>query len=276
VPVRFERPASVAEAARLLAGGGWRVLAGGTDVYPAHVGRPLAAPLLDITGIAALRGIRRTPEGWSIGAATTWTDVLRAELPPLFDALKQAAREVGGVQVQNTGTVAGNVCNASPAADGMPNLIALDAEVELASNAGRRTMPLASFVTGNRKTERRPDEIVTALLIPKPARPARSTFLKLGARKYLVISIVMVAAVVETDGERIARARIAVGSCSAVAQRLAALEAALQGQTLASAAKAVTAAHLAPLAPIDDVRGTADYRRDAALTLVRRALKELA
>ena len=70
MPVRFERPASVAEAACLLAGGGWRVLAGGTDVYPAHVGRPLAAPLLDITGIAALRGIRRTPEGWSIGAAS--------------------------------------------------------------------------------------------------------------------------------------------------------------------------------------------------------------
>ncbi|MGZ5276008.1 MAG: FAD binding domain-containing protein, partial [Caldimonas sp.] len=108
---RFERPRSVAEAAGLLAAGDWALLAGGTDLYPAHVGRPLTRPLVDITGIEGLRGIRRDPSGWSIGAATTWTDVLRAELPPLFDALKAAAREVGGVQIQNAGTIAGNVCN---------------------------------------------------------------------------------------------------------------------------------------------------------------------
>jgi CO/xanthine dehydrogenase FAD-binding subunit len=272
----YLRPAELDDALKALAAHRLTVLAGGTDFFPARVGKPLDDDVLDITALAALRGIADTGGAHRIGALTTWTDLTRADLPPHFDGLKQAAREVGGVQVQNAGTVAGNVCNASPAADGMPNLVALDAEVELASNAGRRTMPLASFVTGNRKTQRRPDEIVTALLIPKPAQPARSTFLKLGARKYLVISIVMVGAVVETDGERIARARIAVGSCSAVAQRLPALEAALQGQMLSGGAKAVTAAHLAPLAPIDDVRGTADYRRDAALTLVRRALMELA
>ena len=272
----YLRPAELDEALKALAAQRLTVLAGGTDFFPARVGKPLDDDVLDITALAALRGIADTGASHRIGALATWTDVIRAELPAHFDGLKQAAREVGGVQVQNAGTVVGNVCNASPAADGMPNLIALDAEVELASNAGRRTMPLASFVTGNRKTQRRTDEIVTALLIPKPARPARSTFLKLGARKYLVISIVMVAAVVEAESERIARARIAVGSCSAVAQRLPALEAALQGQMLSSAAKIVTAAHLAPIAPIDDVRGTADYRRDAALTLVRRALKELA
>lgn len=272
----YLRPAELDEALKALAAQRLTVLAGGTDFFPARVGKPLDDDVLDITALAALRGINDTGASHRIGALATWTDVIRADLPAHFDGLKQAAREVGGVQVQNAGTVVGNVCNASPAADGMPNLIALDAEVELASNAGRRAMPLASFVTGNRKTQRRPDEMVTALLIPKPAQPARSTFLKLGARKYLVISIVMVAAVVEAEGERIARARIAVGSCSAVAQRLPALEAALQGQMLSSAAEAVTAAHLAPLAPIDDVRGTADYRRDAALTLVRRALKDLA
>ena len=109
---RFERPASVAEAAALLAAGEWAVLAGGTDLYPAHVGRPLSLPVLDITGIAGLRGIRRDADGgWTIGATTTWTDILRADLPPLFDGLKSAAREVGGVQIQNAGTVAGNVCN---------------------------------------------------------------------------------------------------------------------------------------------------------------------
>jgi CO/xanthine dehydrogenase FAD-binding subunit len=272
----YLRPAELEDALEALAAQRLTVLAGGTDFFPARVGKPLDDDVLDITALAALRGIADTGAAHRIGALTTWTDVIRADLPPHFDGLKQAAREVGGVQVQNAGTVVGNVCNASPAADGMPNLIALDAEVELASNAGRRIMPLASFVTGNRKTQRRPDEMVTALLIPKPRGPARSTFLKLGARKYLVISIVMVAAVVEIDGDRIARARIAVGSCSSAAQRLPALEAALQGHALSSAAKAVAAEHLAPIAPIDDVRGTANYRRDAALTLVRRALKDLA
>src|SRR3954468_20967279 len=95
---RFERPASIAQAARLLAAGPWAVLAGGTDLYPAHVGRPIATPLVDITGIAELRGIRRDDSGWSFGATTTWTDVVRAELPAVFDALKAAAREVGGAQ----------------------------------------------------------------------------------------------------------------------------------------------------------------------------------
>ena len=133
---RFERPRSVAEAASLLAAGDWAVLAGGTDLYPAHVGRPIARPVLDLSRIDGLRGIRRSESGWTIGATTTWSDVIRADLPPLFDALKAAAREVGGVQIQNAGTVAGNVCNASPAADGVPALLALGAEVELQSAAG--------------------------------------------------------------------------------------------------------------------------------------------
>ena len=272
----YLRPAELDEALKALAVQRLTVLAGGTDFFPARVGKPLDDDVLDITALGALRGIADIGTGHRIGALTTWTDLIRADLPAHFDGLKQAAREVGGAQVQNAGTVVGNVCNASPAADGMPNLVALDAEVELASNAGRRSMKLTSFVTGNRKTERRPDEIVTGLLIPKPRAPARSTFLKLGARKYLVISIVMVASVIETDGDRIANARIAVGSCAAVAKRLPALETALKGAALSSAAKVVTPDHLAPLAPIDDVRGTGEYRRDAALILVRRALEDLA
>jgi len=160
VPARYERPASLDDATRLLAGGGWQVLAGGTDVYPAHVGRPLQRPLLDIGGIASLRGIRRTPAGWTIGAATTWTDVLRAELPPLFDALKLAGREVGGVQIQNTATVAGNLCNASPAADGTPVLMALDADVVLRGAGGERRVPAVDFVLGNRRTACAPHELV--------------------------------------------------------------------------------------------------------------------
>jgi CO/xanthine dehydrogenase FAD-binding subunit len=275
--IRFERPRSVSEAASLLASGDWTLLAGGTDLYPAHVGRPLAAPLLDLSRIDGLRGVVRGEAGWTIGASTTWTDVIRADLPPLFDGLKAAAREVGGVQIQNAGTVAGNLCNASPAADGMPALLALDAEVELRSVAGTRRLPLAAFVLGSRRTARRADELVVAVHVPARGPRARSVFLKLGGRRYLVISISMVAATLDLDAAgRIATAGVAVGSCSAVAQRLAALETRLRGRDPAQAAEAVEPGDLAPLAPIDDVRASAAYRLDATLTLLRRAMQRFA
>ena len=180
------------------------VLAGGTDFYPARVGRAIDEDVLDITAIAALRGISAGAEGWRLGATTTWSELLDAELPPLFDGLKQAAREVGGRQIQNAGTLAGNLCNASPAADGVPPLLALDAEVELAGPAGARRLPLAAFITGNRRTALAPGELMVAIHVRKPTHEARSAFLKLGARRYLVISIAMAAATLEIDGGRIA------------------------------------------------------------------------
>ena len=272
----YLRPERMSEALAALADAPWTILAGGTDFYPARVGRPLDEDVLDITAITELRGIRREGAGWRIPALVTWTEIAEdASLPPLFDGLKEAARAIGGVQIQNAGTLCGNVCNASPAADGVPNLLALDAEVELVSKRGARRLPLDAFITGNRATSRAADELVGALLIPDPG-PARSAFLKLGARKYLVISIVMAAFVLAVEKERVAAARIAIGSCSAVARRLPALEAALAGCPLSPAlAEIATAAHLAPLAPIDDVRGTAAYRREAALTLIRRGLAAL-
>ena len=274
---RFERPESMSEATSLLAAGDWSLLAGGTDLYPAHVGRPIARPLLDLSRVAGLRGIVKGDEGWSIGATTTWTDVIRADLPPLFGALKAAAREVGGVQIQNTGTVAGNVCNASPAADGMPVLLALGTTVELRSALGSRRLPLVDFVLGSRRTARRGDELVTALHVPARSARARSVFSKLGGRRYLVISIAMVAVVVDLDdADRVTSAGVAVGSCSAVAKRLPSLEARLIGCGAAQLADCVEAADLAPLAPIDDVRARADFRLDATLTLLRRALASLA
>jgi len=274
---RFERPQSIAEAARLLASGPWAVLAGGTDLYPAHVGRRIAAPLLDITAVVALRGIRRDERGWTIGATTTWTDVVRAELPPLFDALKAAAREVGGVQIQNAGTVAGNLCNASPAADGTPVLLALGARVVLQSERGERELSLAEFVLGSRRTARAADELVVAVRIPARSERARSAFAKLGGRRYLTISITTVAVVVDVDTRgAIAEASVAVGSCSAVAKRLPALEARLVGvRADGDVAGVLDLADLAPLTPIDDLRGSAAYRRDATATLVRRALREV-
>jgi CO/xanthine dehydrogenase FAD-binding subunit len=179
------------------------------------------------------------------------------------------------VQIQNRGTVAGNLCNASPAADGVPPLLALDAEVELASAAGRRRMPLAEFIAGNRKTLHRADEILAAVLVPRRMENAVSAFLKLGARRYLVISISMVAAVVQTDESGcVAEAHVAVGSCSARAQRLSDLERDLVGLPVkAGIGAAVKGEHLSTLSPIDDIRATATYRREASLTLVQRALE---
>ncbi len=178
----------------------------------------------------------------------------RPSYRPLFDGLKLAAREVGGVQIQNAGTICGNLCNASPAADGMPNLLAMDAVVELASASGTRQVKVGDFVTGNRRTLRRPDELVTAILVPKPRHKARSGFVKLGARRYLVISIVMAAGVVETTADdNVAAARIAVGACSAVAQRLPALESALVGRRFDRALGGFCRAR-SPGAPVADRR----------------------
>ena len=277
----YLRPSRLDEALGALTSGGpsgtsWVVVAGATDHFPARVGRLPDEDVLDVTAIRGLRGIEASDDGWRIGALTTWTDLVEAGLPPLFDGLCAAALAVGGLQIQARATIAGNVCNASPAADGLPNLLALDASVELASSRGTRRVPIGEFVTGNRRTVRAADELVTALVVPAPipGTTVRSTFEKLGTRAYLVISIAMVAAVVEIDADGlIARARIAVGACSEVAQRLPALESALVGvQASADAASLVRPEHLAGLSPIDDVRGSADYRRDAALTLVRTAL----
>ena len=273
----YLRPTSLDEALAALADGPRTMLAGGTDIYPARVGRWVDDDILDVTALAELRAIAVSDDVIRIPALATWTDVIRAELPPAFDGLKTAARAVGGVQIQHRGTVAGNLCNASPAADGLPNLMALDARVELVSASSRREVPVGEFVVGNRRTICRPDELVTAVLVPRPGDPARSAFLKLGSRAYLVISIAMVAVVVEfADNGAISTARIVVGACSEVPQRIAPAEARLVGRVPAlGLADEITPADLAGLTPIDDIRATAAYRRDAALTLVRRAVRRV-
>ena len=226
-----------------------------------------------MTRISGLRDISQNDEGIRIGAAATWTDVIRADLPPEFDALKQAAREVGSVQIQNAGTIAGNLCNASPAADGVPPLLALDASVELESkNRGSRRMPLSEFITGVRETALVDDELMTAILIPTPPVEMMSAFEKLGSRRYLVISITMTAALVSCDNTgKITDARLAVGACSPVAQRLPHLETSLLGQSPETVT--IDPAHLSRLAPIDDVRGSMDFRFDVVSAQIARAIK---
>ena len=257
----------------LLAAGDALILSGGTDFYPALVDGVVRDAVVDVSGLGELRGVSREVDCFRIGGLTTWSEIMRKALPSCFDALKSAAGEVGSVQIQNRGTVAGNLCNASPAADGVPPLLALDAEVELISKSGLRQIPLAEFIVGNRKTQRKADELLTAVLIPRGLEDAASTFVKLGSRRYLVISISMVAAVVRIGDRRVLEARIAVGSCSAVARRLHALERELVGTPVHDGLGAVVRReHLAPLSPIDDVRATAEYRMDASLRLVQRAL----
>jgi CO/xanthine dehydrogenase FAD-binding subunit len=273
----YLRPGNLGEALTALNRGRLSVIAGGTDFYPARVETTAEEDVLDISGLGELRRIKAMPRYVRIGACVTWSDLMRADLPRSFDGLKLAAREIGGIQIQNAGTVVGNLCNASPAADGLPNLLALDAEVELASLDGVRRVPASEFVTGSRKTARRSDELVTALLIPNLATEARSDFLKLGSRKYLVISIVMVAVVIEPVDGYVQGARVAVGACSEIARRLPVLEAALRGRPLdGELARAVNAESLSALSPIDDLRGSAAYRRKAALVLLRRSLNRLA
>jgi CO/xanthine dehydrogenase FAD-binding subunit len=267
----YHRPAGLSEALDALSRP-LTVLAGGTDFYPARVGRVIDEDILDVTAIDELRGIAEDAGGWRLGATTTWSELIAAPLPPLFDGLKLAAREVGGRQIQNAGTLGGNLCNASPAADGVPPLLVLDAELELAGRSGRRRLPLDKFILANRRTALAPGELVVAIHIPRPANEARSNFLKLGARRYLIISIIMVAATLEVAQDRVTRARIAVGACSAVARRVPLLEAALKDAPLGALAERVHPGHLASLSPIDDVRGSAAYRNDAALTMLKRVL----
>ena len=271
--VRYAKPSSVEEALHLLKQDSWRVLAGGTDFYPALGSRPLRENILDINGLSELAGISETETHFVIGARTSWTEVIRQPLPPALDALKLAAREVGSIQIQNAGTVAGNLCNASPAADGVPPLLVLDAEVELRSAEATRRVALGEFILGNRLTARRPDEIVAALHVPKASASGRSGFVKLGARRYLVISIAMTAARVELNGDgTIRQAAIAVGACSAVARRLSGLERMLEGLPAAALSEPIERYGFAELSPIEDVRGSAEYRREAAREIVLRAL----
>lgn len=269
----FARPGTLDEALAFLAEGERIIMSGGTDLYPG-AGRNFDRPVLDISGIAGLTGIT-LEDGLRIGAGTTWTQLSEAELPLCCRALQQAARQIGGRQIQNVGTIGGNLCNASPAADGVPPLLALDASVEILGPSGKRNVPLTRFLLGPRQTALGKGEILTAVVIPPQALRGRSAFVKLGARAYLVISIAMVAARIDFDNDQVSEAAIGIGACSGVAVRLSAVEAALIGKGRRQILSAVDDGHIhAALRPITDVRATEKYRLDAASNLVRAAMSE--
>lgn len=277
----YAQPQSLEQALELLQQRQWSILAGGTDYYPSLRDQAPTGAVIDITSIETLRGIVTDPASGTIriGALATWSALVAANLPCAFDGLKAAAIEVGSVQIQNRATLVGNLCNASPAADGVPPLLCLDAEVELASATGTRQVPLGEFIQGNRRTIRKPDELVTAIIIPAGASTGTSAFIKLGSRRYLVISIAMVAANIELDRDAcISRAALAVGSCSEVATRLPTVERAVIGLSTADSARLqqqlaeAIAASVDALQPIDDIRATRTYRKQAAQELIGRAL----
>lgn len=253
-----------------------KIVAGGTDVYPSAKKGVVPEFFLDLTRLRGFANITGQNSTVRIGAATTWSQIAQANLPPAFDALKQAAKEVGSVQIQNTGTIAGNICNASPAADGVPPLLALDAKVELASAArGTRVLALSEFLRGVRQTELADDELMTAIVIPALPKHACSAFKKLGSRRYLVISISMVAATITCDNDgRIIDARVAVGACSPIAQRLPLLERDIIGKMVQDIK--LTDEHFTALSPIDDVRGSGLYRLDVVAEQCVRAIRKAA
>lgn len=283
----YFRPENLNDALTILTHRRCRILAGGTDFYPALINttawggnglhHPASPSTLDISAIAGLRGIRHEHEHIEIGAMTTWSDAISADLPAWFDGVRLAAREIGGRQIQNRATLAGNLCNASPAADGVPALLALDARIRLQSAEQQRELALDEFILGNRHTACHAGELVTAIIIPKPAGYACSTFVKLGARRYLVISIAMVALTLHSDANAIInRAAIAVGACSEVAQRLPELEQRLIGTPLQRAVTRIRQDDFKRLSPLDDIRASASYRLQSVRVLIERGLLQLA
>jgi xanthine dehydrogenase small subunit len=263
---RLFEPRSLRDALRMLRDEAPLVpMAGCTDLYVSlNFGTLKATRFLNLWRLNRLKTIEPRGASLSIGALATHSDIIgsaivRKRLP----MLAAACREVGGVQIQNRGTLGGNVANASPAGDTLPVLAAADAVVVLASADAVRRVPFTAFYTGYRRSVIRADELIVALEIPRVR--GRQWFRKVGTRAAQAISKVVMAA---CDDER---PRIAIGSVGPTVLRLPRTEAALAaGASIAGAQRVLTA----EIAPIDDLRSTADYRRRVAANLLARCLAE--
>jgi CO/xanthine dehydrogenase FAD-binding subunit len=261
------------------------VLAGGTDLWPQWTAagqRP--ARVLSLHRIEELRVIEhdsdRSDGLLRVGATCTHGEIARSELVRrACPALAEAAATVGAVQIQNRGTIGGNLVNASPAADLPPPLAAAVAQVELASSdSGVRRVPIDRFFTGYRQIDRQPDELLTAILVPALPENAREQFRKVGTRRAQAISKVMGACRLELDPETcaITRAGIAFGSVAPTVVRLHGLERWLQGRARDEQTASEAGARAASaVQPIDDLRSSADYRRHVVGRMVRRWIAEL-
>ena len=276
-----ESPASLADAYRLLADGGaaaWRPVAGGTDLLVEITGElgPPPERVLNIWGLEELRGINLDGDELVIGALTTYTELRGSALVgELLPALALASATIGAAQIQNRGTVGGNLVHASPAGDTLPIWLATDSQVVLGSATGERSVAAVDFFTGYRQTARRDDELVLRVRVPLlPRRHVR--FRKVGTRRAQAISkVVMAVSWLTGDDGAWIDTRVALGSVAAIPVRAGATEAALDGQhPVRAAADAAAAALEAEIQPIDDVRSTADYRRLVAGRVLRRLIRD--
>jgi len=273
-------PVSLGEALDALADGSTRTImpvAGGTNVIvDLRARRAKPDKLVSLTRLGTLRGIRITQDRVTMGGATTVSDILRDHIiagvaPSLFEQ----ARQFGGQMVRNAATIAGNICSGSPAADMVPPLLALDAEVTLTSKRGTRVVPLADFFVGYKKDVRRSDELLTEISWTRPSRPSANRSYKLALRKGDAITVVGIAVALSVQDGRCTEARVAMGAVAPYAKRAQTAEAMLAGEVLTSKlidAAALRAAEEAD--PIDDLRASADYRRHGVRVLTRRLIAQ--
>jgi CO/xanthine dehydrogenase FAD-binding subunit len=276
---RLRQAATLDEAVGLLADqpGVWRPLAGGTDVMVQLAAGTLAhRQYVSVWGIRELRRIDVDADVVTLGTLTTFSDILRHEvLRSEFPLLGRAAADTGGIANQNRGTIAGNIANASPAADTPPALLVYDAQLELMSVRGRRTVPYERFHTGYKQMDLAPDELIRAVILPR-RRGWHQHYRKVGARRAQAISKVCFAGAALVESGRIADIRLAFGSVAPTVVRAFGAETALRGATVGpGAVDRAGAALLAELAPIDDVRSTAAYRRQVAVNVLGEFLQAL-
>jgi len=272
-------PASLNEALDILAQDGtWKPFAGGTDLMVLlEAGKLPHKNYVNIWGLNELRGIEITKDQITLGALTTYSEVrankiLRDEFPMLC----QAAKETGGVAIQNRGTLGGNIVNASPAADSPPALLAYDAELLLVSKQGDRTIPYSSFHRGYKQTDLRPDELLRAICLPRTTEPLTHYYRKVGTRKAQAISKVCFAAVGRAINNHSERVRIALGSVAPIPLRCVGAESLINDRPLNAGTIAAAKQMLAnEIVPIDDLRSTNAYRSRVAVNLLEDFLTEL-
>ncbi|HEX6976509.1 MAG TPA: xanthine dehydrogenase family protein subunit M [Vicinamibacterales bacterium] len=257
--------------------GSWRVFAGGTDLMVLlEAGKLPPSRYLSLWNVSELRGVLVTATHVSIGALTTYTDVLAdPTLSSEFPLLGAAARETGGLATQNRGTIGGNIANASPAADTPPALLVYDAELELLSARGTRVVPYDRFHKGYKVMDLAPDEIIGRVRLARGRSGWVERYRKVGTRRAQAISKVCFAAGARIEAGVAKDVRIALGSVAPTVVRCRTAEAAIRGQRLAPGTIAVAAQQLLKdIAPIDDIRSTAAYRRRVAQNLLQEFLRE--
>jgi len=274
-------PRTLAGALRILENepGVWKPFAGGTDLMVLlEAGKLSHKRYLSLSGFRELRGvISDSPEFVTVGALTTYTDVLRSSvLRAEFPLLARAARETGSIATQNRGTLGGNIVNASPAADSPPALLVNDAELELLSAAGSRWVPYADFHTGYKTMILRPDEIVSRIRLPRDGRQWRQHYRKVGPRKAQAISKVCFAGACVIQNDRVSEARIAYASIAPVPVRCRRVESLLAGERIRPALiEECRRVLLTEIAPIDDSRSSREYRKRVAQNLLEEFLVSL-